>query len=228
MDGIRGITLKIDLNNIEVSGNKIKVESGVLLSKLANIALENELSGLEFSCGIPGTVGGAVRMNAGAYGNEVKDVLEETTYIDENLEIHTISNVENEFKYRSSRFVNNKKDIILSAVFALEKKEKELIKAKMEDYKNSRFEKQPIEFPSAGSSFKRKDEFITAKAIDELGLKGYHIGDAYISTKHAGFIINKGNAKAEDVLALAKIIREKVYEKYNVEIDLEFEVLGED
>ncbi len=216
------------MNNIEINEKKINAQCGVLLSKLANVALENELSGLEFICGIPGTLGGAVRMNAGAYGSEIKDVLEETTYIDENLNIRTISNNENEFKYRSSRFVNNKKDIILSAVFNLEKKNSDEIKAKMEEYKNSRCEKQPIEFPSAGSSFKRKNEFITAKAIDELELKGMHVGDAYVSTKHAGFIINKGNAKAKDVLELVKIIKGKVYEKYNVEIDLEFEVLGED
>ena len=167
-------------------------------------------------------------MNAGAYGSEIKDVLESITYIDENLEIKTISNNEADFSYRNSRFVNNKKDIILSAVFKLERKDKNEIEQKMEKYKISRQEKQPIEIPSAGSSFKINGDFITSKAIDELGLKGYSIGNACISTKHAGFIVNKGNAKAKDVLALAKIIEEKIYEKYNVKVELEFEIIGED
>ena len=167
-------------------------------------------------------------MNAGAYGKEIKDALESTTYIDENLEIHTISNKENEFEYRNSRFVEHKKDIILSAIFNLKNGNKEQIELKMKEYKESRIKKQPINYPSAGSSFKRTGELITAKLIDESGFKGFNIGDAYVSEKHAGFIINKGNATAKDVLELAEIIKEKVYEKFNIKINLEFEVLGED
>ena len=163
MDGIRGITVKVCLDNIEISNTKIKAESGLLLSKLSNIALENELSGLEFACGIPGTVGGAVRMNAGAYGKEIKDILESTTFIDENFEIRSISNEENKFKYRSSRFVENKKEIVLSAVFNLEKKSKDEIKQEMQNNKKMRDGKQPINYPSAGSSFKRKERIYNCK-----------------------------------------------------------------
>lgn len=200
----------------------------MLLSKIANLAYEKSLTGFEFASGIPGTLGGAIRMNAGAYGGEIKDVLVFTTYIDENLETHIIGNQENEFEYRYSRFIKNNKDIIISAVLEFAEGNKEEIRAKMDSNANSRKEKQPINFPNAGSTFKRGKEYITAKLIDQCSLKGYNIGDAYISEKHAGFIVNKGNATAKEVLALIDVVKEKVREKFGINIELEIEVLGED
>lgn len=178
--------------------------------------------------GIPGTIAGAIKMNAGAYGKEIKDVLVSTTYLDENLELHTITNAENEFAYRTSRFSNNNKDIIISTVLELTKGNKEEIKQIMDVNMNSRKEKQPINFPSGGSTFKRGEDYITAKLIDQCGLKGYNIGDACVSEKHAGFIINKGNATAFDVLKLIEHVKKEVYKKFNKKIELEIEVLGED
>lgn len=167
-------------------------------------------------------------MNAGAYGKEIKDVLISTTYLDKNLELHTITNSENEFNYRTSRFSHNKQDIIISAVLELVLGNKEEIKQAMDSNMNSRKEKQPINFPSAGSTFKRGEDYITAKLIDQCRLKGYNIGDACVSEKHAGFIVNKGNAKACDVLKLIEYVKEKVYKEFDKKIELEIEVLGED
>lgn len=199
-----------------------------MLSKIANIAYDKGLTGFEFASGIPGTLGGAIRMNAGAYGREIKDILVSTTYINENLEIHTINNVENEFGYRNSRFIKNNKDIIISAVLEFSKGTKEKIKEKMSCNTTLRKEKQPINYPNAGSTFKRGEGYITAQVIDQCGLKGYNIGDACISEKHAGFIVNKGNAKAKDVLELIEVVKKKVQEKFNINIELEIEILGEE
>lgn len=204
------------------------VGSGVLLSKIATEAYNKGLSGLEFASGIPGTIGGAIRMNAGAYGNEFKDIVVSSKYLDKDLKLHEINNQEHEFQYRMSRFSKNKNDIIISTILQLKEQNKEQIKLKMEENKKSRIEKQPIEFPSAGSTFKRGKDYITAQLIDKCGLKGYNVGDAYVSEKHAGFIINKGNAKAKDVLCLVEYIKEKVYKEFNINIELELEVLGED
>lgn len=200
----------------------------MLLSKIANLACEKGLEGFEFASGIPGTLGGAIRMNAGAYGGEIKDVIVATTYIDENLEVHTISNKENEFGYRNSRFIKNNKDIIISAVLQFSRGNKEEIRAKMDSNANSRKEKQPINYPNAGSTFKRGEEYITAQLIDQCGLKGYNIGDACVSEKHAGFIVNKGNATAKEVLELIEVVKKKVQEKFGIDIELEIEILGED
>lgn len=166
-------------------------------------------------------------MNAGAYGKEFKDMVISSKYLDKDLNIHEISNKEHEFEYRSSRF-NNKNEIIISTVLQLRKADKEDIKAKMEENNKSRREKQPINFPSGGSTFKRGDNYITAQLIDKCNLKGYNVGDAYVSDKHAGFIVNKGKATAKDVLSLIDIVKKKVYEKFNLNIELEIEVLGED
>lgn len=202
--------------------------AGVLLSRIANVSYEKGLTGLEFACGIPGSIGGAIKMNAGAYGREMKDVIVSTTYLDKNLELHTINNKENEFAYRKSRFSYNKEDIIVNSVIELEYGNKEEIKSQMESNMKSRKEKQPINFPSGGSTFKRGENYITAKLIDQCDLKGYNIGDACISEKHAGFIVNKGNATASDILELIEIVKKKVYEKFNIQIQLEIEILGED
>lgn len=167
-------------------------------------------------------------MNAGAYGSEMKDIVIASTYINmDTFDVKEIENKEHEFEYRKSRFCSNR-EIVLSTKLKLETKQKEEIKEQMEQYKKSRLESQPTNFPSAGSTFKRNKNFITAKVIDECGLKGYNIGDAVVSEKHAGFIVNKGNAKAKDVLELVQYVKDKVYKKHGEILELEIEVLGED
>lgn len=226
--GIRGIVVKLNFNEIIKEDNNIlNVGAGVLLSKLARVAQEEDLQGLEFASGIPGNFGGAVYMNAGAYGEQIGDKIIETTYIDEKGQIKTIKKEDQEFAYRKSIF-QRKKWIILGGKIQLEKGNKEEIKSKIEEYSKSRREKQPLNMPNAGSVFKRGEGFVTAKLIDECGLKGYSIGDAEVSTLHAGFIVNKGNAIAEDVLKLMQYIKEKVQEKFNVNIEPEIRILGED
>lgn len=165
-------------------------------------------------------------MNAGAHGGEFKDIVLETTYIDSEGTLHTISNNEHMFSYRHSIFCKNK-NVIVSTRLKLKYGNSKIIKEKMQEYANFRKEKQPLDMPSAGSTFKRGEDFITAKLIDECGLKGYSIGDAEVSNKHAGFIVNKGKATAEDVLKLVNYVKNTVYEKTNKNIKLEIEVIGE-
>ena len=193
---------------------------------LAQKLLKQEISGFEFASGIPGTIGGAIRMNAGAYGGEMKDIVMSTTYMDEDGNIFKINNNEHEFEYRNSIF-SKKRWIILETNFKLYKGIQKQIKEKMEEYANKRKDNQPLNFPSAGSIFKRGEGYITAKLIDECGLKGYNIGDAEVSNMHAGFIINKGCATAKEVLQLIDYIKEKVYEKFKIEIQLEIQIIGE-
>lgn len=228
-EGIKGIVAKIEMKEIQINekdNNKyeIIVDSGVLLGFLAQKLLKQEIQGFEELSGIPGTIGGATVMNAGAYGKEIKDILLEVTAIDYEGNIRKFTNEQSEFSYRHSKFSSGKY-IILQTKLLLQKGKQEEIKEKMNEYAKSRKEKQPIEYPSAGSTFKRGEDFITAKLIDEAGLKGYSIGDAQISEKHAGFIINKGNATAEDVLKLVKYVQEKVYEQFKKNIELEFKVI---
>ena len=234
--GIRGVVLKIEIDEVEIvgadsvyaqTGTHIVAGAGAPISKVAVFAMNNGLTGLEFSHGIPGTMGGAVKINAGCFGGEIKDVLVSSTYIDEKLEIKTINNQEHEFSYRHSIFSNNN-NIIISSTLELQKGNKQEIQARMDEIRRLRKEQQPIQFPSAGSTFKRGDGFITAKAIDECGLKGYKIGGAMVSDLHAGFIINTGNATAKDVLSLVEYVKAKVKEKFGKEIKLEIIVLGED
>lgn len=225
--GIRGIVIKLNFNEVVKENNILNVGSGVLLVKLARIALDNELTGLEFACGIPGTLGGAIFMNAGAYGQEIGDKVIEIKYMDENLNIRTITKEESQFSYRKSIFQKND-GIILNAKIKLEKGIKENIKKKMDEYSKIRKEKQPLNMPSAGSVFKREENFIPAKLIDECGLKSYSIGDAQISSLHAGFIVNKGNATAKEITELIKYIQNKIKEKYNLIIEPEIRILGED
>lgn len=226
--GIRGIVLKLDFNTItKENETTLNVGSGVLLPKLARVALEEELSGIEFLCGIPASMGGAVYMNSGAYGEQIGDKVISTTYIDENLNVQTIENKKHEFSYRKSIF-QNREWIIISSKIMLKKAPKEEIKKMMDEYLESRKMKQPLNKPSAGSTFKRGKNFITAKLIDECGLKGYSIGDAEVSTLHAGFIINKKNATAQDILNLIQYVKTKVKEKFNVDVEEEIKILGED
>lgn len=227
-NGIRGLVIRIcDESYKMLSDTEIEVSSGMLNAKLARILQEKELSGFEFASGIPGTIGGAIRMNAGAYGGQMQDIVVSTKYIDlDDLEVKELKNSEQKFSYRKSIFSDGNK-AILSAVLKFAKGSKEEIQNKMNDNLMQRKEKQPIDKPSAGSTFKRGSDFITAKLIDECGLKGYKIGGAAISEKHAGFVVNLGGATAKDVLELCDVIKKTVYEKFRKEIELEVEVLGE-
>ena len=228
--GIRGIVLRIDIQdfNIEKISDEyiITVGAGVKNGFVAQKLLIEEIEGFEFAAGIPGSIGGAIRMNAGAHGGEMKDIVLETKCMDMNGNIKILSNEEQKFQYRNSIFSCNKY-IILSKLKLKKGRYKE-IKSKMDEYTIWRKEHQPLEYPSAGSTFKRGTDFITAKLIDECGLKGYNIGGAEVSTKHAGFVVNKGDAKAKDILNLVKYISEKVYEKFGKKIELEVQVIGED
>ena len=183
---------------------------------------------MEFLAGIPGTLGGAVRMNAGAYGGEIKDILVKTIYLDENLEVQELRNDEQDFAYRHSIFCQKPHDVILEAEFQLEKDVEEIVNFRIDEMMKNRIEKQPINYPSAGSTFKRLPNKATAALIDECGLKGYKVGGAEVSNKHAGFIINTGNATAKDVLTLVEIVKTKVYERFNEKIELEVVIMGEE
>ncbi len=228
--GIKGIVIRTNLKEIEIEEkeqNKIEitVDDAVPIGFLAQKLLKEEIAGFEEIAGIPGTIGGAILMNAGAHGKEIKDIVTEVTAMDYNGRIFNFTNEEAEFTYRHSKFSNGEY-IILQAKMLLQKGSKEEIKAKMDEYAQYRKEKQPIEYPSAGSTFKRGTDFITAKLIDEAGLKGYSIGGAKVSEKHAGFIINTGDATSQDVLDLAKYITDKVYEKFRKKIEFEIKILN--
>jgi len=227
-DGIKGIVVKIEIDNLEIDIQDkkaiITVGSGVKLGLLAQKCLKQEITGFEFASGIPGTIGGAIRMNAGAHGSEMKDIVKTVTYVDRNGAVHKIESNQAEFEYRKSLFSHNDY-IIVETEIELEKGNANEIKEKMTEYANFRKEKQPIEYPSAGSTFKRGSDFITAKLIDECGLKGYQIGGAQISEKHAGFIINKNNATAKDVIKLMEYTKEQVYKKFGKTIEAEIEIL---
>lgn len=220
-----GVVLKIELDTLKIEENIITAEAGVKNAILGRKALDNNLQGFEFAAGIPGTIGGAIRMNAGAYGGEIKDIVQDVEYLDyEDLKIKKITNKECNFEYRHSVFCENK-NIILSATFKLENGIKEEIANRMNEFAKSRKEKQPLEYPSAGSTFKRGTDFITAKLIDECGLKGYQIGGAQVSEKHAGFIINKENATAKDIIDLVEYVKKTVKEETGKSIDLEVEII---
>lgn len=225
-EGIKGIVLKIEIDTFVINKETahLKIGSGVKLAFIAQKCLKQELAGFEFASGIPGTIGGAIRMNAGAHGREMKDVITTITYMDREGIIHKINNEEAKFEYRKSLFAQ-KDYIILEVEMQLEKGNSEEIQSKMTEYATYRKEKQPIEYPSAGSTFKRGTDFITAKLIDECGLKGYQIGGAQISEKHAGFIINKDNATAEDVIKLMEYTKEQIYNKFGKLIEPEIEII---
>ena len=228
-DGVDGIVIKISskFSDIKVDGNTIYATSGASMPLVSITAKNNMLSGFEFACGIPGTIGGGVKMNAGAYGSEISNIITEITYLDEEGSIKTIKNEDAKFGYRDSIFKQNDKLVILSAKFELEEKEnnKEIEKI-MNENNNSRRQKQPIELPNFGSVFKRPEGHFVGPMIIECGLQGYKVGDAQVSTKHAGFIINLGNATCKDVEELIEIIKEKVYEKFNVHLETEVQFIG--
>ena len=219
--GIRGIVLKLELDNIEKIENGFIVGAGVPVITISMLAQKRGLTGLEFASGIPGTVGGAVKMNAGAYGGQMQDIITETTYLDENLEIKTLKKENHNFGYRETIF-NTKNWIIISTKILLKNEDRNIIKDKMNSYSEKRKQSQPLTGLTPATITN-----ITAELIDKCGLKGYKIGDAVISEKHAGFIVNEGNATAEEVIKLIKHIQEEVKEKFNKQIELEIKIIGE-
>lgn len=227
--GVKGIVLKILLENIQIEEKKDNViviaGAGVKTMALAQMLKQKGITGFEELSGVPGTIGGANYMNAGAYGKEMKDIILETKVLNKQTgNIEVLRNEEQQLEYRSSIFKNNKY-IIIETKLCLRKGNQDKIQEKMNEYSNQRKEKQPLEYPSAGSTFKRGNGFITAKLIDECGLKGYQIGGAQISEKHAGFIINKNNATSKDILDLIQYTKKKVFEKFGVQIEEEVEII---
>lgn len=226
--GYRGAIIQIyqKMNQIRTEGESIYAEAGALLSKIAAEALSKELTGFEFASGIPGTLGGAVMMNAGAYGGEIKQVIQEATVLTKNGEIVTRTVDEMELAYRSSIFSKNG-DIVLSAVLKFEKGKKESIRARMDELKEQRVTKQPLEYPSAGSTFKRPEGYFAGKLIQDAGLRGFQVGGAQVSEKHCGFVINKDHATAADIVSLMEQVSDKVEAQFGVRLEPEVKRLGE-
>jgi len=228
--GIRGLVIKIDIQYFETLEKndyiEVNVGSGIKMMALAIQFKRMGITGFEELSGIPGTIGGAIYMNAGAYGKEMKDIVVSTKCMNRKGEIIELSCEEQKFKYRSSIF-NDNDYIIIGTILKLRKGRIEDIDRQMKEYQNKRKEKQPLEYPSAGSTFKRQEGIVTAKLIDECGLKGYKIGGAMVSEKHAGFIINTGDATAKDIIELIKYVKDKVYENYKVKIKEEIRIVGE-
>lgn len=227
-EGIRGITLKISssFSDVCVHGEKIVAKSGASLAKIASAAQNHSLSGFEFASGIPGSLGGAIYMNAGAYGGEMADVIKSVTYVKTGGEIVIAKNEDLSFSYRHSAFCDHQDFVILSAEIELKKGSKDEIKEKMHELNQKRKEKQPLNFPSAGSAFKRPEGYFAAKLIEDAGLKGFSVGGAEVSEKHSGFIINKGGATASDVISLVCHIKKTVKEKFGVELYPEIKFVG--
>ena len=230
-NGIRGIVIKNLYDNIKILNQneeevELEISSGTTCTKAAKFALEYSLEGLEFSYGIPGTIGGAVRMNAGAYGGEIKNCVEKSLVLDKEGNEKILDYNDHNFVYRNSSIANNNY-ILLSTKIKLKRGNKEEIQQKMEKNMKARLEKQPYNMPSAGSVFKRGNGFITAQIIDEAGLRGKEIGGAQISPKHAGFIVNNGTATAEDVINLIDYVKKTVKEKFNKELETEVIIIGE-
>lgn len=227
-EGYRGVIIHVfkNMSRIAVCGNRITAQAGALLSQIAARALDAGLTGFEFAAGIPGTLGGACRMNAGAYGGELKDVLEEVTVLDDRGEICSLSAQELEMGYRTS-VIAEKEYVVLEAVVALEKGDKEKIREYMLELKERRVSRQPLEYPSAGSTFKRPQGYFAGKLIEDTGLRGFCVGDAQVSEKHCGFVINRGNASASEINELMKQVSDRVEEKFEVRLEPEVRRLGE-
>ena len=226
--GYQGVVVQLDRNlgEVRVEDTEIHASAGALLSTIAVAARRASLTGFEFAGGIPGTLGGAVVMNAGAYGGEMKDVLKRVTVMDQNGKIFEIPAEELELGYRTS-VIKTAGYIVLDAVISLEKGDVEEIKALTRKLSEQRTSKQPLEYPSAGSTFKRPEGYFAGKLIMDSGLRGYRVGGAQVSEKHCGFVINAGDATAKDVCELMKHVTETVYEKFGVTLEPEVKFLGE-
>lgn len=229
-EGIRGVVIKLGhrFGKIEIDGEYILAYAGATMPTLSQLAKKNSLKGLEFACGIPGTIGGGVKMNAGAYGSQISDILYEVTYMDEREEIKTIKNKDCSFGYRKSIFTINPNYVILSAKFKLERGNIDEIENKMKENSLARKTKQPLEYPNFGSVFKRPEGYFVGKLVDDAGLRGYKIGGAQVSTKHTGFIVNVDNATCKDVLDLIGYVQTTVYNKFNVKLTPEVIIIGGD
>lgn len=226
-NGFRGVIIQLykKFANIAVNDNVITAQAGALLSTVAKTALNNSLTGMECLSGIPGTIGGAVCMNAGAYGGEMKDIVVKTKVI-HNGKIETISNNDSDFGYRKSKIMSENM-IVVETVLSLEKGNKEEIQSKMCDLLKQRNSKQPVELPSAGSTFKRPEGYFAAKLIDDSGLRGYSVGKAQVSPKHCGFVVNNGGATAKDVLTLMHNVSNVVEDNFGVKLEPEVRIIGE-
>lgn len=226
--GYRGVIIQLDRNlgEITVNGTEIRAAAGALLSTIAATARRSSLSGFEFAGGIPGTLGGAVTMNAGAYGGEMKDVLKEVTVMNQDGEILTIPADKLELGYRTS-IIKTAGYIVLEAVISLKKGNIEEITALSRKLSAQRIEKQPLEYPSAGSTFKRPEGYFAGKLIEDAGLRGFRVGDAQVSEKHCGFVINRGNASAAEVMELMRQVEDKVEENSGVRLEAEVRRIGE-
>ena len=226
-EGMEGVVLQLydNFSKITVEGNRIKAEAGALLSKIGNIAKEASLTGFEFAAGIPGTLGGAVRMNAGAYGGEMKDIITTVWVMDQSGQIMEYTNEQMEFSYRHSN-VEEKGYLVVGAEVTLEPGKQEAISARMKELAFARREKQPLEYPSAGSTFKRPEGYFAGKLIMDSGLCGYQVGGAQVAEKHCGFVINKGGATAKDVMQLVSEVKNTVYETFQVELEPEIRMVG--
>ena len=226
-DGYNGVIIKIksEFSNIQVEWECLIAHSGAKLSEVYTVAYENSLTGFEFASGIPGTIGGAIFMNAGAYGGEMKDIVESVEVLDlDNYEVKELKNEELDFSYRKS-IIQRKNYIVLTIKLKLKKGNKEEIKAVYEDLRERRNSKQPLNFGSAGSTFKRPEGHFASKLIEDAGLKGYHINDAWVSEKHSGFVVNKGNASYKEVMELIEYVQKVVFEKFEVKLETEVRIL---
>ncbi len=226
--GFRGCIVCMEADDIVINDTRITASAGAMLARVAKAAYDNGLTGLEFASGIPGSVGGAVVMNAGAYGSEMKNVVVSVKLFDTVTgKVVMIPAEEMHFGYRTS-IVKEHPYIVLGAQFELERGDKEAIKARMDELASVRRSKQPLEYPSAGSTFKRPEGYFAGKLIEDTGLKGYSVGGAKVSDKHCGFVINSGGATASDVIRLIRDVRQRVFEKFNVMLEPEVVILGED
>lgn len=226
--GYRGIVIKLGegMNRITIDGNHISVQAGALLSKTAAAARDAELSGLEFAAGIPGSVGGGVVMNAGAYDGEMKQITESVKVMDSEGRILVLDNDTMEFGYRTS-IIKNRPFIVLEVVLRMQEGKKEEIQAKMDELMAKRQSKQPLNYPSAGSTFKRPEGYFAGKLIMDAGMRGYRIGDAQVSDKHCGFVVNIGKATAADVKEVIEEVQERVKERFHVNLEPEVIFLGD-
>lgn len=226
--GYRGVIVQIykEMNEVKVEGDLVKAQAGALLSGIAAKALGAELSGFEFASGIPGTIGGACVMNAGAYGGEMKDVLESVTVLTGEGKIIELGRNELELGYRTS-VIAKKGYIVLGAVLKLERGDGEKIKTYMDELKEKRVTKQPLEYPSAGSTFKRPEGYFAGKLIQDAGLRGFQVGGAQVSEKHCGFVINRDHATSADICNLMDQVSEIVFEKFGVRLEAEVKKIGE-
>lgn len=226
-EGYNGVIIKLksEFSTIQVEGEYLIVNSGAKLSEVYTVAYENSLIGFEFASGIPGTIGGAIYMNAGAYGGEMKDIVESVQVLDlDNFELRELKNEELEFSYRKS-IIQRKNYIVTTIKLKLKKGNREEINAVYEDLRDRRNSKQPLNFGSAGSTFKRPEGHFASKLIEDAGLKGYHINDAWVSEKHSGFIVNKGNASYKEVMELIEYVQKVVFEKFGVKLETEVRIL---